>query len=169
MKDNKQDLSGVVEVKKSSNGNNYKKTSKNTFVKPSKLIQVARSKKQLQMIRETIRALLIDPRASYASKLLNISVQALYHRKKQYPEIIQAIEKAKVDYIKDVTSRIVFNADNNATNTMNLADNAKSEDVRLRANLELLAIAGIKKQEGSTNVQVNITNELNKDKEDFDL
>ena len=143
--------------------------SRNNFKKPKATSKVKLTPKRKQMINETINALVSSNfNKERASKLLDISVQALYDRFKRYPLILEQADyfnKMTIDLVK---KEIEAFSPKGAKNIIKLANKAESENVKLNANLELLDRAGITKP-SSTNVQVNILNDLRKDKTDYDL
>lgn len=128
--------------------------------------EVELSKNKLRMIQETIRAISTSKDQKEASIVLGITEQSMYARMKRYPQIRQGLQRLKEITIESVKDRIVFNTPKLADNTLQLADNAVSENVRLQANLELLAIGGIQKAP-QTNVQVNVLNQINKDRDEY--
>lgn len=147
-----------------------KKSTKNNISKVLTLIKeksgVKLSKNKLRMIQETIRAIATSRDKKEASIVLGISEQAFYNRLRSYPQIKEGVQALKDITIESTRDRIVFTAPRLADNTISLADHAQSENVKLQANLELLAIAGIQKQ-AQGNVQVNILNNIQKDKEAY--
>jgi len=128
-----------------------------------------RSERQLRMIKETVKALTLEPRLDKCSVLLNISRQALHNRKKKYPEIMQIIESRRKEMVNSVTDRIILRSDHQVQNVFDLSDKASSEDVRLRANIHLLSVAGIQPKKEQNQIQVNILNKIDKDKNMYEI
>jgi hypothetical protein len=142
--------------------------SRNNFQKPKYVSAIKLTPQRKRMIRETINALISSNfNNERASKLLDISVQALYDRFKRYPQIKEQTAFYNKQIIELAKQKIEQNALISADSVIDLADGARSEKVKLEANLELLDRAGISKP--NTNVQVNILNDLRKDKEQFNL
>lgn len=126
------------------------------------------STRQHRVIYETVQAIASTHNNVEASIKLGISEVAFYKRINTYPQIKAGIARIKERIVESVKDRIVFTAPQLADNTIDLANNANSETVKLQANLELLAIGGIQKAP-QNNIQVNVLNQLNKDSKDFDI
>ena len=152
----------IVEVKRDT-------ISANNFRKTKAVGKVKMTPKRRQMINQTINALVsCNYNRGRASKMLNITEQALYSRFKKYPQIMQQVDYLNKMTIDLVKKEIEAFSPKGAKNIIKLANKAESENVKLNANLELLDRAGITKP-SNTNVQVNILNDLRKDKNNYDL
>lgn len=159
----KKDKKGLVEVKKPH-------FTHNTFKKPKAVGKIKLTPKRRQMINETINALVSSNfNKERASKLLDISVQALYSRFKKYPQIQEQANyynKLTIDLVK---KKIEQFSEKGADNVISLAEGARSEKVKLNANLELLDRAGITKPQQNNNIQVNVLNQMKKQADQYDL
>ena len=141
----------------------------NNFRQSKKVNKYPLTPERKKMINQTINALVsANFEKRRASKLLNITEQALYSRLKNYPQIMQQVDYLNKMTIDLVKKEIEAFSPKGAKNIIKLANKAESENVKLNANLELLDRAGITKP-SNTNVQVNILNDLRKDKTDYDL
>jgi len=143
-------------------------TAQNSFKKPKSVGHIKMTPQRKRMVRESVNALISGNfNIRRASEMLDISEQALHWRLKKYPQIKEETAFYNKQIIELAKQKIEQHADISADSVIQLADDARSEKVKLDANLELLDRAGISKP--NTNVQVNILNDLRKDKEQFNL
>ena len=164
VKNGKSTTGELVEVKKETINANH-------FRKPKHPNSLKMTPQRKRMINESVNALISSNfNKENASKLLGISVQALYARFKRYPQIADQADFYNKQVIKMTKQKIEQFSESSADNVISLATNASSENVRLNANLELLDRAGITPpQQQQTSVQVNVLNAMKKQSADYDI
>ena len=163
-KNTKGNRNGIERVKGKSVGRGQFKVNKDI---PAKSFTT----KQKVMINQTIRAVLSsNGNKTEASDVLGISIQALYKRFKSYPVILKKINDFNENTIKLAEQQLKSNASNSVQEVISIAEQSKSDNTRLQANLEILDRVGLgKKQESNTNVQVNVLNAIKEDIKEYDI
>lgn len=120
------------------------------------------------MVKTTALALVECDTKVKACEQLGISNQALVKRLNTYPQIHELIEQYTQQTIKLARTHLFKNTGKGAEKLVSLMD-ANSENVQLQASIEILDRAGIVKPQSQNNIQVNVLNQLSKDKDSFDL
>lgn len=126
------------------------------------------TKSQKEMVRLTAIALIDNSKVHQVAEALGISRQALNVRLSKFPQIMDAVEKMRKLTVDLARSRILKSSEDGADRLISLID-ANSENVQLQASIEILDRAGIVKPQTQNNIQVNVLNQIRKDKEEFDL
>jgi len=125
------------------------------------------NQRQIKLIRESIWAIVTTSTRAGAAKMLNIHPATLTQRTQNYPEIALGVKDYVDSIVKDARRKIFLAAPRAAAKIEELVDNAKSENVQLQASTEILDRSGIIKQDSGTSIQVNILNDLKKDKDSY--
>lgn len=123
---------------------------------------------QRQIINETAKAILVSGTYAGASKILKISDVALYKRRKKFKQIDAIVNERLSDEQKIAKNVIISDVVNSANMLLKLR-NANSEAVQLNAVVKALSLAGLVEPKTNNNIQVNIANLTNQDKNKFDL
>jgi len=125
-------------------------------------------KKQKILIKQTVNALTTSVTQTEAAYMLGITPAALNKRLKSYPEVrrsIEFIQKQAVDYAK---RRLRNYAPKASDRLVELID-SNSEDMQLKASVQVLDRVGVTKEDPKANIQVNILNKIDKDKNIYDI
>lgn len=127
------------------------------------------SRKKREIIKATALAVANAKTQTQAAEQLGISRSALVKRLQQYPAVYLEVDKIRKIGVDFARSRVLGGAEDSANRILALVDSATSENVQLNAAIEVLDRAGIVKPQQQNNIQVNVLNQLNKDKDSFGL
>lgn len=150
----------IVEVKKGRGRGDIKEVPSKSALKLSK--------RQREMIRSTALAVAGAKNQTQAAQHLGISRQSMVKRIQTYPQIMEEVEKMRKLTVEFARHRVLSASEDSADKLVALLE-ANSENVQLTAATEILDRAGIVKPQAQNNVQVNVLNQIRKDKEEFDL
>lgn len=139
----------------------------NKFIQPEIAMRPI-TKARKRMIDETITALLeCNDRRDLAAARLGLSERAIYKRFENYPTILDQVQAFHQQTVQLAKHRITSSSWNAADSVVNLMEKSDSERIRLDSAIEILDRSGIVKPQ--QNVQVNVLNDLRKDKDSFDI
>ena len=124
---------------------------------------------QKRLVNETVKALIVNNgNKSATARMLKISFVGLYKRIKRYPIIMKRVNDT-LDIDADIAKlKIKNDVITSAEYLLKLRD-AKSEQVQLQAVIKSLALAGLVEPKTNNNIQVNVLNNLDKQKDDYNL
>lgn len=143
-------------------------TAPNRFVEPKRTLITRKSPKQQKMIKQTMSALLqSNNNKLMAAKLLNISDVALYKRLRNYPIILEQLDQWHEQTVALAKKELQATSYEAVSKVTGLMRNSASERIQLDSAIEVLDRSGITKP--NTQVQVNVLNDLRKDKQEYDL
>lgn len=143
-------------------------TTAGRFIKPKIRRDSAINPSKVRMIKESVSAILncqFNKRA--ASSVLGISEQALFARLRNHPEIEEMINQYNQHTVTYAKKRIESQSLYASDKVVKLME-SDNERMQLDAATQVLDRAGIVKPVTS-NVQVNVLNDLRKDRQEFDL
>lgn len=123
---------------------------------------------QLRMVNETAQAMILTGFSiNKTAKKLRLSTRAIHRRMTLYPEIKEQINLYNEMTI-DLARKNIIGASYDASEKLaTLMKESKNERLQLDSATQILDRSGIVKP--STNIQVNVLNDLRKDKETYDL
>lgn len=126
------------------------------------------SKRQKELIRSTALAVSGQKNQTQAAAALGITRQAMGKRIQTYPQIMEEVDKMRKLTVEFARNRVLSASEDSADKLVSLME-ANSENVQLQASIEILDRAGIVKPQTQNNIQVNVLNQLNKDRGEYDL
>lgn len=149
-------------------GRKQPNTAPNRFVEPSTSLIKVKNPKQMKMIRQTVSALIqCNHNKTAASRLLNISDVAIFKRLKNYPAIMEQVAAFHEQTVTLAKRELEASTSLAVGRVTGLMMNSQSERIQLDSAIEVLDRSGITKP--NTQVQVNVLNDLRKDKEQYNL
>jgi hypothetical protein len=123
---------------------------------------------QLRMIEQTVSTIILcDYNVAKASKKLRLTARAVHQRLAKYPIIREKLKEFNDTTNELAREKLKANSLNASHAVVDLMNNSKSERMILDSATQILDRAGITKPD--TNIQVNVLNNLRKDKDDYDL
>jgi len=117
--------------------------------------------KTKDIISETVAAITSTPTLTKAAELIGIQRSTLYQRMESYPEISEAVMK-----IKEKAHLTLANGTQKAAEV--IVEGLEDKRSRYDNAKYILDGMGVTKQK-DTNVQVNVLNQIKKDKTEFDI
>lgn len=151
------------------------KTAQNTTKKKQnqdKKIRLTEQKKhtptKLRLIDQTAQAMILTGCSiKDTAKKLRLSTRAIHKRMTQYPEIQQQIDYYNAKTVELARSKLQGSSLSASEKIVRLMHQSNNERLQLDSATQILDRAGITKPD--TNIQVNVLNNLRKDKDQYDL